>query len=112
MTLSDLVDYIVKKKGLKVFHDRERDQIAVECLSAIEKETLFFSSENGKITGMILATKLSDGVVWVDECIADNINIVKEFMRLWISKHKERTVKFKRRGKTKTYNLNNILKHI
>lgn len=62
VTLGDLVDYILKNRGSKVFQGWTEEQIAFECYrAALDQEMLYATDETEKhLIGVVLARKLID----------------------------------------------------
>ena len=83
ITAGQLLDFILEHREDKVFKGFSKEKVASLVREGIFNGTLYYSlSKDNKITGMILAEKREDNVLFILENLSMSIETLSEFAKI------------------------------
>ena len=87
ITYEHLVKFILANRGDKVFDNCTEEQIVMEVVAGVNAGTLLYATDGAeKITGMILAEKRPDNILFVTR----NLAMCKATLKLFAAEAKKR----------------------
>ncbi len=83
ITVGALLDFILENREDKVFKGFTKEEVAGAVDEGLQDGTLFYATEQDKISGMILAQKIhTPQVLFVVENLAMNLQNLGQFARM------------------------------
>jgi hypothetical protein len=80
LTVGDLLDFVIAHKTNKSFVGYTIEQIAYMLDEHIRSNTVWWTKENNKISGMMVGTVDEKAkIIFIDENLAMNLNNLKKF---------------------------------
>jgi len=112
-TIRDLVDFVLLNRSDKVFRDMTEDSIAMQLALAIEEGTCLYHEVEGKIAGLIIAElRREEGVLFVTENLAMNMNNLMLFASIAKRKWPDYKLKWMKNGHYKNHNTDRVYKKL
>ena len=106
-TFKDLVDFVMKNKGIKTFMGYSDERVIAMLKEGLDNESFFYEidPDDGHITGFILAViDNKQKVIFVTENLAMSITCLKRFAMKAKDKWPGYSLRAKRHGQYRRFN--------